>query len=87
MTGDNGGKPPPDEGKEDDCPRYTPRMSIYDFMKSRMDDVIYVRPIQDENGSTYAAYAADGTFLDMFDSLGEVISASRDQNRIVATVH
>ncbi len=64
-----------------------PRMSLYDFMKSRMDDVIYTRPIQDENGSAYAVYAADGTFLDLFDTLGEVIIAAHDQDLIVATVH
>ena len=64
-----------------------PRMSLYDFMKSRMDDVIYARPIQDENGSAYAVYAADGTFLDLFDTLGEVIIAALDQDMVVATVH
>lgn len=63
------------------------RMSLYDFMKSRMDDVIYARPIQDENGSAYAVYAADGTFLDLFDTLGEVIIAAHDQDMVVATVH
>ncbi len=62
-------------------------MSLYDFMKSRMDDVIYARPIQDENGSAFAVYAADGTFLDLFDTLGEVIIAAHDQNLVVATVH
>ena len=67
-----------------DC---APRMSLYDFMKSRMDDVIYTRPIQDENGSAYAVYAADGTFLDLFDTLGEVIIAAHDQDMVVATVH
>ncbi len=65
----------------------TPRMSLYDFMKSRMDDVIYARPIQDDNGSAYAVYAADGTFLDLFDTLGEVIIAAHDQDMVVATVH
>ena len=65
----------------------TPRMSLYDFMKSRMDDVIYTRPIQDDNGSAYAVYAADGTFLDLFDTLGEVIIAAHDQDMVVATVH
>ncbi len=64
-----------------------PRMSLYDFMKSRMDDVIYARHIRDENGSAYAVYAADGTFLDLFDTLGEVIIAAHDQNMLVATVH
>ena len=64
-----------------------PRMSLYDFMKSRMEDVIYARPIHDENGSAFAVYAADGTFLDLFDSLGEVIIAAHDQNMIVATIH
>ena len=64
-----------------------PRMSLYDFMKSRMDDVIYARPIQDDNGSAYAVYAADGTFLDLFDTLGEVIVAAHDQDMVVATVH
>lgn len=64
-----------------------PRMSLYDFMKSRMDDVIYTRPIQDDNGSAYAVYAADGTFLDLFDTLGEVIIAAHDQDMVVATVH
>lgn len=63
------------------------RMSLYDFMKSRMDDVIYARPIKDENGSAYAVYAADGTFLDLFDTLGEVIIAAHDNNMLVATVH
>ncbi|MCH8215033.1 MAG: hypothetical protein IIC54_13300 [Proteobacteria bacterium] len=52
-----------------------------------MDDVIYARPIQDENGSAYAVYAADGTFLDLFDTLGEVIIAAHDQDMVVATVH
>ncbi len=65
----------------------TPRMSLYDFMKSRMDDVIYTRPIQDDNGSAYAVYAADGTFLDLFDTLGEVLIAAHDQDMVVATVH
>ncbi len=64
-----------------------PRMSLYDFMKSRMDDVIYARPIQDENGSAFAVYAADGTFLDLFDTLGEVIIAAHDHDMVVATVH
>ena len=64
-----------------------PRMSLYDFMKSRMDDVIYARPIQDDNGSAYAVYAADGTFLDLFDTLGELIIAAHDQDMVVATVH
>ncbi len=64
-----------------------PRMSLYDFMKSRMDDVIYARPIHDENGSAFAVYAADGTFLDLFDTLGEVIIAAHDQDMVVATVH
>ncbi len=64
-----------------------PRMSLYDFMKSQMDDVIYARPIQDENGSAFAVYAADGTFLDLFDTLGEVLIAAHDQNMVVATVH
>jgi len=62
-------------------------LSLYDFMKSRMNDVIYTRPIQDENGSAYAVYAADGTFLDLFDTLGEVIIAAHDQDMVVATVH
>ncbi len=66
---------------------HVPRMSLHDFMKSRMDDVIYARPIQDENGSAYAVYAADGTFLDLFDTLGEVIIAAHDQDMVVATVH
>jgi len=65
----------------------TSRMSLYDFMKSRMDDVIYTRPIQDDNGSAYAVYAADGTFLDLFDTLGEVLIAAHDQDMVVATVH
>ena len=64
-----------------------PRLSLYDFMKSRMNDVIYTRPIQDDNGSAYAVYAADGTFLDLFDTLGEVIIAAHDQDMVVATVH
>lgn len=64
-----------------------PLMSLYDFMKSRMDDVIYARPIHDENGSAFAVYAADGTFLDLFDTLGEVIIAAHDQDMVVATVH
>ena len=64
-----------------------PRLSLHDFMKSRMNDVIYTRPIQDENGSAYAVYAADGTFLDLFDTLGEVIIAAHDQDMVVATVH
>ena len=64
-----------------------PRLSLHDFMKSRMDDVIYARPIQDDNGSAYAVYAADGTFLDLFDTLGEVIVAAHDQDMVVATVH
>ncbi len=71
----------------DDPNDSAPRMSLYDFMKSRMDDVIYVRPIQDENGSAFAVYAADGTFLDLFESLGEVLIAAHDQNMVVATVH
>ncbi len=66
---------------------HVPRMSLHDFMKSRMDDVIYARSIQDENGSAYAVYAADGTFLDLFDTLGEVIIAAHDQDMVVATVH
>ncbi len=64
-----------------------PRLSLHDFMKSWMNDVIYTRPIQDENGSAYAVYAADGTFLDLFDTLGEVIIAAHDQDMVVATVH
>ena len=64
-----------------------PRLSLHDFMKSRMDDVIYARPIHDENGSAFAVYAADGTFLDLFDTLGEVIIAAHDQDMVVATVH
>jgi hypothetical protein len=62
-------------------------VSSEDFAQWWVDDVIYVRPCHTAKGNRYAVYAADGTFVDLFDSLGEIIITAHAQAMALATVH
>jgi len=62
-------------------------LSAEDFAQWWVEDMIYVRPFPTHKGVRFAAYAADGTFVEMFDSLGEVIIAAHAQSMDLATVH
>jgi len=64
-----------------------PVVSQEDLARWAVDETIYVRPMPLEDGHALAVYAADGTFLEMVYSLGEVLVVAHDHDMAVATVH
>lgn len=62
-------------------------VSSEDFAQWWVDDIIYVRPCHSAKGDRFAVYAADGTFVDLFDSLGEIIITAHAQAMDLATLH
>ncbi|MCP5367114.1 MAG: hypothetical protein H6907_20035 [Hyphomicrobiales bacterium] len=64
-----------------------PAVSVEDLARWDVDETIYVRPMPLEDGHALAVYAADGTFLEMVYSLGEVLVVAGDHDMTVATVH
>ena len=62
-------------------------MSADDFASWHVDDLIFVKKICPEKGAGYAIYGADGTFLEVVGSLGDVIIACHDYGLELASVH
>jgi len=62
-------------------------LSASSFARAQINDVVYARPVSAAQGEGYAVYAANGTFLDIVDSLGEVILTAHEHDMEVATVH
>lgn len=63
------------------------RMSVDDFARWHVNDLLFVRPVSLPTGDGFAVYGADGTFLDVVESMGEVILAARNHDMEVAAVH
>ncbi len=62
-------------------------MSADDFASWHVDDLIFVKKICSEKGAGYAVYGADGTFLEVVGSMGDVIIACHNYGMELASVH
>ncbi len=64
-----------------------PRMSDDDFARWHVNDMLFVRRVSLPTGDGFAVYGADGTFLDVVESMGEVIISANKHDMEVAAVH
>lgn len=63
------------------------RMSLYDFARWRIEDLLYVRQVESPEGAGYAVFAADGTYLDVVETMEEVLVSAQQHEMEVATIH
>ena len=82
MKPDNG--PPNDPCTPDDG---LTTMSASGLARAQINDVVYAKRVSAAEGEGYAVYAANGTFLDIVESLAEVILTAHEHDMEVATVH
>lgn len=57
------------------------------FARWHVDDMLFVRPVVSRSGEGFAVYGADGTFLEVVDSMGEVMIAANKHGMEIAAVH
>ncbi|MDP7143364.1 MAG: hypothetical protein QF692_03020 [Alphaproteobacteria bacterium] len=43
-------------------------LTAQDFLAFGVNQIAYIKPVQDDNGTAYSLYAADGTLISTFDS-------------------
>ncbi|HJN22979.1 MAG TPA: hypothetical protein QF509_03570 [Rhodospirillales bacterium] len=58
-----------------------------DFARWHVDDLIFFKKVCSEKGAGYAVYGADGTFLEVVGSLGDVIISCHNYDMELASVH
>ncbi|MEO5337989.1 MAG: hypothetical protein H7841_14025 [Magnetospirillum sp. WYHS-4] len=70
-------------------PEKAPRtaMSTGDFAAWHVTDMVFARPVHVNGEPGFAVFGADGTFLDVAKSMGEVILAAHANGMDVAAVH
>jgi hypothetical protein len=68
-------------------PAPIPMMSNADFAAWHVNDTVFVRPAIINGTPGFAVYGADGSFLDIARSMGEVLIAAHANGMDVAVVH
>ena len=63
------------------------RMTPEAFARWHVDDMLFVRQVPSDSGAGFAVYGADGTFLDVVESMGEVMIAANKHGMEIAAVH
>ncbi len=62
-------------------------MSADDFARWHVDDLIFFKKVRSEKGAGYAVYGADGTFLEVVESMGDVIISCHNYGMELVSVH
>jgi hypothetical protein len=63
------------------------RMSLFDLARWRVEDLLYVRHVESAEGSGFAVFAADGTYLDVVETMEEVLISAHQHEMEVASIH
>ena len=67
--------------------RHDPATALDDLALLNIEDTVYVRQVSTPAGPAFAVFAADGTFLDTADTLGEVERSVERHEMGLATLH
>lgn len=78
-------KPASDFPRPESAP--PPAMSRLDFARWHANDTVFTRRVLVNGTPGFAVYGADGTFLDVTTSYGEVLIAAHSNGMDVAAVH
>lgn len=73
--------------KHESARRVLRSISPHDFLGFGLNQIAYIRPVEDGLGTSYALHAADGSPLSMIESFDAAVVEARQHDLFPVTLH